>query len=261
MIFETDIPDFLYHYTNIESLESILKNKTIRFSSLMNVDDSEEMSTSSNMNLGKYCFVSSWTDLEEESIPFWAQYTNNMGGVRIKLPTLPFKQNTVTHKYVNNGVPFVTFYPVEFFNKENIFPYLPMPFCRKIHYTNDNSKLITQDYLSYESMEEHRLNNIFMNLMDIGRYKRLCWSFQSEWRYCMYFLPVDIETGHMSIDVSMNDINIGFNHYDLPLNEKALENLEITLGPKIGLNIAKVQKIVQQYCPNAKLKNSQLKIR
>ena len=261
MTFQTDIPDFLFHYTNIESLESILKHKTIRFSSLLNVDDAEEMATSSNMNLGKYCFVSSWTDLEEESIPFWAEYTDNMGGVRIKLPTLPFVKHIITREYVNHGTPFETFYPEEFFSKDNLFPYLTMPFCRKVQYTNDNSKIITKDSLSYEKMENDHINNISMNLMEVGKYKRLCWSFQSEWRYCMMLLPVDIETGQMSIDVSTDTINIGFSHYDLPIDEKALEKLEITLGPRIGKNSSKVFEIIRNYCPSAIIKNSQLKIR
>lgn len=34
-----DYPEFLYHYTSIDSLALILKNRTIRFNSLINVDD------------------------------------------------------------------------------------------------------------------------------------------------------------------------------------------------------------------------------
>ncbi len=36
-------PDYLYHYTSIENLALILKNKTIRFNSLINVDDTNSI--------------------------------------------------------------------------------------------------------------------------------------------------------------------------------------------------------------------------
>ncbi|RHM14500.1 hypothetical protein DWZ83_02405 [Amedibacillus dolichus] len=61
--------EYLYHYTNVSSLALILKNKTIRLNSLLNMDDADEVVTKNNEYLGKYCFVSSWTDLADESIP------------------------------------------------------------------------------------------------------------------------------------------------------------------------------------------------
>ena len=36
---------YLYHYTSLETLALILKNKTICFNNLLNVDDLEEPST------------------------------------------------------------------------------------------------------------------------------------------------------------------------------------------------------------------------
>ena len=50
--------DYLYHYTNTETLALILSNKTIRFNSLNNVDDLQEQETSDVKNFGQYCFVS-----------------------------------------------------------------------------------------------------------------------------------------------------------------------------------------------------------
>ncbi|MBT2688378.1 hypothetical protein J7I93_09305 [Bacillus sp. ISL-47] len=82
---------YLYHYTSIETLALILKNKTIRFSSLSRVDDIEERRTEDYGDLGRFCFVSCWTNETEESIPLWNLYTPNMTGVRIRVPTGPFK--------------------------------------------------------------------------------------------------------------------------------------------------------------------------
>lgn len=40
-----DEQKYLYHYTSIETLALILKNRTIRFSSLATVDDIKEVAT------------------------------------------------------------------------------------------------------------------------------------------------------------------------------------------------------------------------
>lgn len=42
---EQKYPEYLYHYTSIDNLALILKNKTIRFNSLINVDDPDEIKT------------------------------------------------------------------------------------------------------------------------------------------------------------------------------------------------------------------------
>ena len=49
----------IHHYTNIEVLSLILKNRTLRFNRLDRVDDPEESNFISNgVNLGPYTFVS-----------------------------------------------------------------------------------------------------------------------------------------------------------------------------------------------------------
>ena len=60
----------IYHYTNIETLAQILKNKTLLFNRLDCIDDLEEGSVvSSGIYVGRYIFVSCWTETAEESIP------------------------------------------------------------------------------------------------------------------------------------------------------------------------------------------------
>lgn len=50
---------YLYHYTNIETLAQILKNRTIRFNSLDKMDDLQEQQTSDTKNIGQFCYISS----------------------------------------------------------------------------------------------------------------------------------------------------------------------------------------------------------
>ena len=46
------IPKYLYHYTNIDSLALILKNRTIRLNSLDKMDDLQEQMSQDKQNFG-----------------------------------------------------------------------------------------------------------------------------------------------------------------------------------------------------------------
>ena len=83
--------EYLYHYTNIESLALILKNQTIRFNSLDRMDDLQEKESADIKNIGQFCFITSWTSESLESIPMWNMYASLTQGVRIKLRKDPFK--------------------------------------------------------------------------------------------------------------------------------------------------------------------------
>ena len=104
-------PDYLFHYTNIETLSLILANRTFRLTSLNQLDDLQEKETGDTPNFGQFCYVSSWTDDETENIPMWKMYSSLSSGVRIKLKANPFKEfeNTpssiseVTHQTVTDN--------------------------------------------------------------------------------------------------------------------------------------------------------------
>lgn len=93
----------VYHYTSIETLALILKNKSIRFNRLDCVDDLEESiygSGEQNVNLAKYTFVSCWTRDNVENLALWKMYTNNKG-VRIGLDENPFVSYAVNKNFVS----------------------------------------------------------------------------------------------------------------------------------------------------------------
>ena len=60
--------DYLYHYTSVESLALILKNKSFRLSPLSTLDDLQEERVKDSQRFGEYVFVSSWTEDEEELV-------------------------------------------------------------------------------------------------------------------------------------------------------------------------------------------------
>ena len=57
-------PDYLYHYTSIETLALILANHTFRLTSLDQMDDLQEKEAFDLKNAGQFCYISSWTDDE-----------------------------------------------------------------------------------------------------------------------------------------------------------------------------------------------------
>ena len=95
------VPEFLFHYTSIEGLAHILSSKKIRFSRLDFLDDMDEGGSADILDWRKYFFVSCWSSSEEESIPLWSMYTNDMKGVRLKVKTDMFKK----YRYSLDSVP------------------------------------------------------------------------------------------------------------------------------------------------------------
>ena len=121
---------YLYHYTSLETLALILRNKTICFNNLLYVDDLDEAETEDMGKFGKFVYVSCWTEDSEESIPLWNLYTPNMHGVRIRMPEFPFK------KY--------RFKKGEYFLSEDVDTYINL---KKIYEENKASIVSTEPHL------------------------------------------------------------------------------------------------------------------
>ena len=254
------MPDYLYHYTNISSLALILKNKTIRFNSLLNMDDADEVITKNSEYLGKFCFVSSWTDLEEESIPFWGLYTNDMTGVRIKLRVCPFNQKTYVNPADYKGVILNSYIPEEIVMNQRVFVYPPMEFLRKVEYTNEVDKLYP-NIIHMITKNEDGSFNFTGNFKNIGLYKSSDWSFQSEWRYSILVIPCD-DNRLFKMDLAPHLNDLPFSYIDLIIEDNAFMNMEILTGPKMSNGDKEIVKaLVEKYCPSIKVKESSLKIK
>lgn len=92
----------IFHYTNIEALALILKNKTIRFNRLDKVDDIEEGNAESlGIKFCRYVFASCWTKSKEESIPLWKMYGGDNGGIRISMEHKMFQEYLITNLEFN----------------------------------------------------------------------------------------------------------------------------------------------------------------
>lgn len=257
-------PKYLYHYTSIETLALILKYKKIRFSRLDNVDDLEEAKTSDLGNLGRYCFASCWTADEEESIPFWGMYTRDMKGVRIKMPYDMFKTYEVcpTDKQINFGLEkFSKFKSEEIFKKDTLISIPWGDILTKVEYT-DNEELIYPKVVSINTDSE--LSHTLKFGM-LGKYKRLHWAFQNEWRFKFNILPVNVEDmkiGDYSkfINHLNNNMNLDMDCYFLDIDENKLKEMEIVMGPNTtDAEKIIVESLIKEFNPTAKLFDSRLK--
>lgn len=275
--------DLLYHYTSIETLALILKNRTICFNNLLSVDDLEEASTSDMGKFGKYINVSCWTEDSEESIPLWNLYTPNMKGVRIGLPKFPFKKYNFTsgQYYLKNDI--VTYINLDWLHNSNCGSIVPdMPLLCKVEYSDDENKLFPKvrecndidGLINFINTGEVNGKNLAAeySFKELGKYKRSNWKFQKEWRYIITSSPTPIKEQEDNPTIEMHreffrriedrEYPAPFDKIFLEIDDRYLDDMEVLIGPKVseGEKII-VEVLLKQYCPNAVIKESKLKIR
>lgn len=266
-------PEYLYHYTNIESLALILKNKSIRFNSLDKMDDLQEQETEDVKNIGQFFYVSSWTDDDTESIPMWNMYGSLESGIRIKLRVYPFKRYEYSKedvlKFSKNHIIFGTekfssiiplediftkkFYSIYATGNNILFPVI---------YTNEKDKL-------YPHIHDTNGEQIQLSTNEIGKYKNLYWQFQNEWRYILPILPIDLNLPVAEIGreftLMANKIAFGLEkqpvpYYELKIDDEVFQEMEIMLSPKFSDgNKTIVESLLEKYNATATIKESALK--
>ena len=262
------LPDYLYHYTSIESLALILKNRTIRFTALNRVDDETEGLTEDAQHIGQWVLVSCWTDNAQENIPLWHMYSKNMNGVRIKLKRFPFDDelfaDNIDYQVINPPILYDTGKQAGFYG---IYPKNKL---YKIEYVNKakSIKLVNQEHIVQQKP-------MFLNYDDIGKFKLRYWSFQEEWRYKIGILPHKNDFNNIVMDhntqideLTEKILNL-FNrtkglpkYIDMPLNELAINDMEIMLGPMCNeAEQTIVQTLLEANKVNANVTHSEIKIR
>lgn len=271
-----DEQEYLYHYTSVDSLALILKNRTIRLNPLDKMDDLQEQKTSDIQNFGKFFFVSSWTNDETESIPMWKMYTDTKSGVRIKLRKNPFKRVSTTGAdfiktlgYVPTDEGTVSFTQDTFLNLAELMSlgvYCPQAWngdiIHEIIYTTDKKLLEPQ-------VIEINDKGTSISYEKLGRYKNEHWRFQKEWRYLMSFMPMDFrlspEEMYKKFTETAKKIIAGtatlpISYYDLPIDDCCFEEMEITPSPQMNAGYrVLLEDLVEKYNPRAVIKESELK--
>ena len=266
-----------YHYTSIETLALILKYKTFRLRRLDLADDPEESLTNDYGNLGRFCPISCWTSMSEESLPMWQMYSKDMKGVRIKLPTFIFPKYNLkssSHKRTKKngevwneeevyGENFYSYINLkDFYDRGCLTVPLRENILTKIIYTENHELL-------YPNVIEEKDGGITLHTGRLGVYKHRYWEFQQELRYKVFVSPWSREEilegtpeTHMALINRLKISNLPFEYIDLNVDEKKFEDMIIRLGPKVTeAEKIIVQSLVNEFNPSAKIEESVLKVR
>lgn len=270
--------EFLYHYTTISNLALILKNRTLRLNSLVHMDDIQEMKSKDVQNFGKFVYVSSWTDKEQEIIPMWKMYTKPELGVRIGLPKNPFqifdsqinkfrdptdKEIKVSQAKETKGI-FPIISMEEMLKKNCIISNMGLgKQLTKVEYTSDLEKLEPRIVII-----DNREDNFIVSLGKLGGIKNEYWSFQQEWRYIIRIQPISIKNTLKNYNLEMKQFqerivkgqaDQALSYIDLHLSDWALNKMEIVLAPDMAEgNKVLVESFIRQYNPEAKVRKSSL---
>jgi hypothetical protein len=242
----------IYHYTSIDSLALILQSRKIRFARLDTVDDVTEAQTHAGVNFGKYFFVSCWTKEETENIAQWKMYGGDMGGIRIELPTNPFRKiklESIRGFTVDSSRQYIS--PLstkELFGKSySVTPMMPYGddyFSGEVEYVNDVEARWAAAVSRRPDYSGRRSSDLEINKMfSLVRLKNDVWNFQSEYRFFLHAMPMtppfepdgtNIPTVEQLLSTSaamQQNIDPGVTYIDVPISDEAVSQLVIRTGP------------------------------
>lgn len=255
-----ELPDYLYHYTSIQTLAVILKSKTLRFTRLDQVNDVNEGSACDIKRSNTIVFVSCWTDEKNESIPMWKIYTPNMDGVRVKLPINMFTGREEPTIFDRGGANILT---------KNMFKIIregtPGQASSGI---NGPNKIYYTDNTDFKHPKCLEKCDSMLRIIpyDLGMVKSKHWAFENEWRYkiCLFgtehIYPDDAYTNNTILNLSKYPVTTKI--IDVKLDQTVFNEIEICLGPKTNLSDRIItESLLSKFAPNAVVKSSELSIR
>lgn len=255
-----ELPEYLYHYTSLETIALILKYNTLRFSRLDKVNDINEASSLNLPFANTAVFTSSWTSHSDESIPMWKMYTRDMDGVRIKLPVNMFKGRENPRVFDKGGANIIQGEAIAIDREGLGYGYrttmLQGP--NKIYYS-DEEKYLHSNVLS--TVDDH----IRINLYDLGMFKKKCWEYEQEWRFKILAFPEEVylPNDELTKDIlNLEKFPIKNTYIDVPLESGIFNEAEFTLGPKTTeAQFLLLESLVEKYSPEASINRSNLQIR
>lgn len=259
--------EHLYHYTNLNALSLILKNKTFRLSSLKNMDDLEEGVTADLKDFGRFIYISSWTNNSDESLLLW-NYSRGSAGIRIKMIKNPFETEKVKEKTDIHGI------NVDVNDEFNV-GLLDLMKKEKVTFFPPRAELIGVTYTEVERLLKPAImkrtpdGNYFIETQNLGIFKRLEWRDQQEYRYRLQSVPIGADEVYLLFDYSGREKLLkimrnrqDLNTIDLPLRDDAFDDLEILCSPYMSDDDQEeLYSLLKKYAPNTKVKYSKLQIR
>lgn len=251
-----EVPKYLFHYTKLETAKKIVKNKTIRFRSLADMDDALEPVAKGFPKAGSAIYASCWSEVGE-SLPQWYMYGENSKGVCLKLHSFPFEpdyekhvsfysQQPIDFEYerIENDQKVSDIYiidPEHYFNKEYI---AQITFIGDKATGQDKQARLNCKVKYSDVVDEIIPNILFPNkkvtladFRSIGSTKHKGWAFQKEWRYKILFFPLSITPDSIHTDLEkaymlfLEGYKPPIDFVDLKIGKQYFSDMEIITGP------------------------------
>lgn len=268
---------YFSHFTSIENLNLILKNKTIRFNRLDLIDDISETKILELESAGKLVYVSCWTEDTNDTndnIALWSMYANNMHGVKIILPFYPFIITQNEREYYIDDVPEeenckLKGYEIRKKDKFEFNPYIFslseskfFSFFDKIRYYDDFYKEKEKIIREFEQGSEVFA---YYSLEAVGRSKHIDWKFLNEYRYFLLYSEQNMTSGILegtgadTLRDKFDDL-VTNKCIDIPIHEEALKRMKVIIGPKCNESeVDFIHYIVDKYNKDITIKKSKWK--
>lgn len=259
--------DYLYHYTNLETLKLILENKTFRLSSLNRMDDLEEGETADFQKLGRFIYISSWTNNPNESLLLW-NYSKGQNGVRLRMKPHIFKEEMVDDKVTIHGM------NVHINHILNT-GLLDMMMEENISFMPSTAELIRVTYTNLERLLKPTVYRVFpggnfeVRTENLGIFKRVEWQEQQEWRYRLNSWPLSLSEMNLFYqpegpEILLNRIKTrnDLGYIDLQLKDGVFDDFEILCSPYMSdESKLELKELLAQHAPSTIIKSSGMQMR
>lgn len=245
--------EILSHYTNLDSLQKIINGRSLKFTSIINVNDPNEANIpllnqeeSCIQNLYKQSiYISSWTKENKETIPMWYLY-GNMQGLRIDIPydCTMFDKNIL----------YETCLPKDYNGMLKSCKDIDLLLNSKIKIDDPIQVNYVQDLLSNNTaiQQSNYTNHTIINLKDELINKKLkCWEFEKEVRF--YISNIKQICYDDNVKKSLQEHgnlfkNLFPNYLLVPLSSEFFKNFKILLAPQFSKN--SIKKLKDILCNN-----------
>lgn len=253
-------PEWLYHYTSVETFLKILESKKILFNRLDRVLDLTEGRSSDLGPLGIYQFVSCWTGCLDENLTLWGFYPSGLSGVRIGLPRDMFE----TYEQASDQYQGLTMEP----GLRHVLPLderirgnllvgpVPPEFPHQMIYTDDEDLLARKVAKRPDTVEFGKL----------GVCKASDWAFEQEWRFRLFVMPHPIpadgdfgsptfaETVGQRVWEIFGSRRVQDTHLFCSIKHSTFEKMTLMLGPCMGAAQRKsIEQALQKWNPSSTL--------
>jgi hypothetical protein len=237
---------YLYHYTTIDALLSIITNKEIRLSNLFLLNDPLEYERLFNEPmLQNRIFVCCFNHIIEDAIPLWKMYADGSYGIRIGFPikSVQFFENLSNYRcgpFIFNENP----------NRTWKFGYSSVV---DVIYDDDFSRFIT----SFDAHHSPDVDKIQIPIA-IGHLKKKCWEYEKETRICVGVKPDDLGVCLDKKSASFVYAAPPFKYIYCRIPDVALLDMKVMFSPKCNALLKEMmENEIRRQIPGFKDENFQ----